>query len=124
MQLKFFEEQVFFATVRISIPNSSGTGSSIGTGFLYRVPVSDDSGCILLISNKHVYGDGSQPIELTFHKKDLANPQRPSLGETVTLRDSSFDTVFTSHPDPSVCASPEDFGQEGTFIKRRFMVLA
>ena len=27
-------------------------------------------------------------------------------------------------PAASGCAPPEDFGQEGTFVKRRFMVLA
>jgi hypothetical protein len=102
MQLKFFQEQIFFATVRISIPNTAGTGASIGTGFLYRVPISDDRACILLISNKHVYGDGSNPIELTFHKRDPDDEERPQLGQTVTLRDTSFDSVYTAHPDPSV----------------------
>lgn len=102
MQLKRFQEQIFFAIVRITIPNQSGTGASIGTGFLYRVPVSDNRNCILLVSNKHVYGDASQPIELTFHKRDEDDANRPKLGEKVTLSDKSFNSIYTEHPDPAV----------------------
>lgn len=119
MQLIKFQEQIFFAIVRITIPNQSGTGASIGTGFLYRVPVSDDRACILLVSNKHVYGDTSQPIELTFHKKDESDPNRPKLGEKVTLSDKSFNSVYTEHPDPAVdlaCINISKIGDEGLNI--------
>ncbi len=102
MQLTKFQEQIFFATVRITLPNTSGTGASIGTGFLYKVPVSEEKHCILLISNRHVYGDASQPIQLVFHRRDDVDPDRPKLGDTVTLADSAFQSVFTAHPDPNV----------------------
>lgn len=102
MQLKFFQEQVFFATVRIAVAQETGSGTSIGTGFLYRVPVANDRACIFLVSNKHVYGDGKSAIQLIFHKRDLADPNRPALGETVTMQDTAFESILTVHPDPSV----------------------
>lgn len=119
MELTKFQEQIFFAIVRITIPNTSGTGASIGTGFLYRVPVSEDRACILLVSNKHVYGDSSQPIELTFHKKDDTNTERPKLGEKITLSDKSFNSIYTEHPDPAVdlaCINISKIGDEGLNI--------
>lgn len=102
MQLKHFQEQIFFATVRITLPSNSGKGASIGTGFLYQVPVSKERHCILLISNRHVYGDPSKPIQLVFHRRDDNDASRPKLGQTVTLADSKFDSVFTGHPDATV----------------------
>jgi len=102
MQLKHFQEQMFFATVRITIPTDTGKGASIGTGFLYQVPVSQEKHCILLVSNRHVYGDPTKPIQLVFHRRDETDPSRPKLGETVILADTTFDGVFTGHPDPAV----------------------
>lgn len=51
-----FQEQVFFTTTRITIPNEKGEASSIGTGFLYKATLNDgtDRFTILLISYKHV----------------------------------------------------------------------
>jgi|ERR1051326_5949091 hypothetical protein len=121
MQLKFFQEQVFFATVRIKVTEKAGVGDSIGTGFLYRVPVSDDQNCILLISNKHVYGDGKSAIQLIFHKQDPADPNRPSLGETVILEGTAFESVLTVHPDQSVdlaCLNVSSIGSQPIFSKQ------
>lgn len=102
MQLKHFQEQIFFATVRITISTDTGKGASIGTGFLYQVPVSKEKHCILLVSNRHVYGDPTKPIQLMFHRRDETDPSHPKLGETVTLADTQFESVFTGHPDPAV----------------------
>ena len=102
MQLKHFQEQIFFATVRITIPTNTGKGASIGTGFLYRVSVSKDQHCILLVSNRHVYGDPTKPIQLVFHRRDDKDPNRPQLGQTVILADKKFESVFTGHPDSSI----------------------
>lgn len=122
MQLKFFQEQVFFATVRIAIAQGTTTGTSIGTGFLYKVPVSKDRNCILLVSNKHVYGDGKSAIQMVFHKRDVANPDRPALGQSVTMQGKAFDSALTVHPDPSVdlaCLNVSSIGNPelGVFYK-------
>jgi len=115
MQLKVFEEQIFFTTVRITVDENARTGTSIGTGFLYRTFVSDNKFCLLLVSNKHVYGDPQNPIQLNFNKKDPKDPTRPLLGQTVSLQGTSFNSIFTPHPDPSVdlaCINVSKIGDE------------
>jgi len=102
VELKLFQEQVFFATVRITVPSADGAGSSVGTGFLYEIPVSDSKICILLVSNRHVYGDPSNPIQLVFHKRDPDSPTLPLLGKSHIVAQDSFDGIYTGHPDASV----------------------
>ncbi|MBZ0335006.1 serine protease [Marinobacter sp. AL4B] len=104
MDLEKFEEQVFFSTVRITIPQASGEGASIGTGFLFKAPLGDDSNraVMLLISNKHVYGNPNQKITLNFHRRDPEDPSRPLLGEIKTLEADNFSGVYSEHPNPSV----------------------
>ncbi len=102
MQLTKFQEQVFFATVRITLPDSSGTGASIGTGFIYRVPIVPGKDVLLLISNRHVYGDANNPIHLVFHRQDDSDPNRPDLGKSVQLSGTQFDSIYTGHPDSDI----------------------
>lgn len=102
MQLKHFQEQIFFATVRIITSTAAGKGASIGTGFLYQVPVSREKQCILLVTNRHVYGDPTKPIHLVFHRQLNTDPAPPQLGQNVILADQQFDSVFIGHPDLSI----------------------
>ncbi|MDE1890400.1 MAG: trypsin-like peptidase domain-containing protein [Planctomycetota bacterium] len=118
MQLKLFQEQIFFATVRITV--GAGVGTSIGTGFLYSVPVSPDKTCILLVSNRHVYVDPGQPINLLFHKRDPNDPSRPMLGEFHAISGNGFEGVYTGHPNSSVdlaCINVSQIAGEGIFYK-------
>ena len=124
MQLKFFQEQIFFAIVRITVGTQGGSGASIGTGFLYRVPVSEDRFCILLVSNRHVYGDPKNPIQLIFHEKDPNDPSRPLLGQTVSLQGHSFASVFAAHPEPSVdlaCVNVSNIGDPQYSIYYKYL---
>ncbi|MDA3945260.1 MAG: hypothetical protein PF439_01075, partial [Helicobacteraceae bacterium] len=77
-----FESQMFFSTIRITIPNEDGITSSVGTGFLFSIPLRQEgkSG-IFLVSNKHVYGDPSKTIILNFHKRkdDIDEPDLGSI---------------------------------------------
>ena len=102
MDLEYFNEQVFFATVRITLPDQTGTNTSIGTGFLVKFPLSRYPGkaLLLLISNKHVYSDPRKRIVLTFHKKDKEN--RPSLTEFTTFDKIDFTGIYYEHPNPEV----------------------
>lgn len=104
MELAKFEEQVFFSTVRITIPQASGEGVSIGTGFIFQAPLNDpdNRSVILLISNKHVYGGANQRIVLNFHRRDPENPEKPKLGEIRTLEAEEFSGLYTEHPDPNI----------------------
>jgi hypothetical protein len=104
MELDKFEEQVFFTTVRITISQRSGEGASIGTGFIFQAPLNDDQNrtAILLISNKHVYGDTNQKIALNFHRRDPNDAARPLLGQTKSLEADEFSSVYSEHSDPDV----------------------
>lgn len=102
MKLDKFQEQIFFSTVRVTIPSKSGIGASIGTGFLFGAPLDYDGRfALLLVSNRHVYGDTKRPIVLNFHRRK-ANGSGPELGQIVTLRDSEFAGIYKAHPDPEV----------------------
>lgn len=103
MKLDKFQEQIFFSTVRITIPSKTGIGASIGTGFIFHAPLNDSKNraVTLLISNRHVYGDGTQPIILNFHKKK-ADGSGPELGQTVTFEDKEFLSIYWRHPDQNV----------------------
>ena len=104
MKLEQFEEQVFFSTVRITIPQKSGEGASIGTGFIFNAQLNDTQNrfVTLLISNKHVYGDPNQKIILNFHRRDPNDVSRPMLGQIRTLQADEFSGLYLEHPDPQV----------------------
>lgn len=102
MELSVFEEQIFFATVRIAIDDKANKNSSIGTGFLFSAPIKDSGrSVVLLISNRHVYGDGTQSITLNFHKKN-SDGSGPDLGQIVTIAGDEFQNIYFPHPDPEI----------------------
>lgn len=103
MNIDRFQEAVFFSTVRITIPSKSGSGASIGTGFLFRAPLNDTNNrsVTLLISTRHVFGSPTNPIVLNFHKSK-PDGSGPELGQVVTLQDNQFDGIYQAHPSPNV----------------------
>lgn len=104
MKLDNFESQVFFTTVRITVPNEQNMGASIGTGFIYSSSIADDPQnrrIILLISNRHVFGDPKNTLVINFHKKNPENGD-PILGETNTLRQEGFHNNYFPHPNENV----------------------
>ena len=103
MKLEKFPEQVFFSTVRITVLSKTNSGSSIGTGFLFQVPLNDPLSrhVILLVSNRHVFGDATNRIALNFHKRKT-DGSGPELGQTVTLANDEFTGIYKGHRDPAV----------------------
>ena len=97
-----FEEQVFFTTTRITIPQANGAGTSIGTGFLCNAPLNDGTArsVLLLISNKHVFQNPSGAISFTFNKKE--NESEPDLGNIHTFSGIEFSGIYTEHPNPEI----------------------
>jgi hypothetical protein len=96
MSYDTFEYQAFFSTVQIkTFPASGGVHS--GTGFLVvaRLPDPTDGGVVLLVSNKHVFGDPNCRIELTFHRK----AQR--LADHALDIPSPFDLIPSNLPIPT-----------------------
>jgi hypothetical protein len=102
MDLRYFHEQIFFATVRITIPQQNGVSASIGTGFLIEKQLTKRPGekVILLVSNKHVFKDPHERIILNFHQKGSTG--EPVLGRTATLDQTDFTNSYTGHPDKDV----------------------
>jgi len=120
-----FENQIFFSTVRITIPSQTGTGASIGTGFMFRVDINDGSGrySLLLISNRHVFGDPSQSIELNFNKKNGVSDE-PLLGDLLTIRQTDFSNIYITHPDPDVdlaCINITPIANIGAYYKNLYL---
>ena len=103
MKLDKFQEQIFFSTVRITISRRSGSGASIGTGFIFSAPLNDAKkrSVTLLISNRHVYGDPAQPIVLNFNKRK-PDGSGPELGQIVTLQEKQFTGIYKGHPDSDI----------------------
>lgn len=104
MKLKSFIEQIFFSTVRITVADKSNENSSIGTGFILTVPIdppTNKKAIILLVSNKHVFGDTHRPIELHFHRKKKDSFE-PDLGKIVTIKSDEFSGAYREHPDSSI----------------------
>jgi hypothetical protein len=100
--MKYFHEQIFFSTVRITIPEQSGTSSSVGTGFLVKKTLTKDPtmDVILLVSNKHVFKDPKGSVILNFHQKGADGS--PVLGKKANLTQSDFSNLYTEHPDGDI----------------------
>jgi len=102
MDLNKFENQVFFTTVRITIPNDDLRTSSVGTGFLVNVPLRKEGLTgVFLVSNKHVYGDSRRTIVLNFHKK-RTDVDSPDLGSTAPAVIADFSAHYYEHPNPDI----------------------
>lgn len=101
MKLDRFQEQVFFTTVRITLPGR-GTESSLGTGFLARVELNEEQSALVLVSNRHVFGDGATSIVTDFHRMGTGSFE-PMLGERVTFhRPDEFSDLLIPHPNPEI----------------------
>lgn len=112
MKLDNFYTQLFFCTARIEV-QLSAKESSVGTGFLIKVPVDGDRAAILLVSNRHVLLAGGTTANLTFHKGEgSGDAVRPKLVEVETCQ-LNVATEVTPHPDPDVdlaCANVSGIG--------------
>jgi len=97
-----FEEQVFFTTTRITIPQANSNRASIGTGFLYNAPLNDgtDRQVSLLISNKHVFHNPNGAISFNFNKSTADG--NPDLGNLHTFSGQDFSGIYTEHPNPNI----------------------
>lgn len=119
MDLSKFENQIFFTTVRITIPSDDWKSNSIGTGFLFNVALRQE-GRIghFLVSNRHVYGDPSRSIVLNFHKLK-AGLDEPDLGQIMPIRIDNFSEYYYGHPDPNVdlaCINVSAFAGPGNGV--------
>lgn len=102
MDLTKFEFQMFFSTVRITIPSADGMSHSIGTGFLFNMPLRQDGKFgNFLVSNKHVFGDPHRTLILNFHRCK-EGVDEPNLGHVVPIEIRDFSEHYYGHPDNEV----------------------
>jgi trypsin-like peptidase len=103
VRLDFFQEQIFFAVVRVTSAEPGSTSQSIGTGFIYAAPLPErpDYTAFLLISNRHVFGVPERRLRLNFHKRH-STENLPLLGEIAVFEAEGFSRFYTQHPDPAI----------------------
>ena len=104
MELKFFEDQVFFTTLRIEAVDPSGNNNSVGTGFLFGKEIPSNPGRIIvaLVTCRHVLFDGKGSVTLRFHKRDTKDPNKPNLLDQITIGPASYQGAYHAHPDLDV----------------------
>lgn len=68
MKLDTAQEAIFFSTLRITKKGKSDSGASIGTGFIFEAYIDDvqKRSVLLLVSNRHVFGNSSETISFNF----------------------------------------------------------
>ena len=112
-----FEHQIAYVTAKIDIepPNSSRT---LGTGFFYSASLNGDTdrSIILLISNKHVFGnpEGRLIVSLNRAKED----NTPDFGNIMTFDQIGFKDAYFSHPNPEIdlaCINVSGIARMGVF---------
>ena len=100
MPTTYFNHQAAFTAVRVCIEESNDAGTKIttGTGFFYLAQVelskNDLRSKLLLISNRHVLGEGKGKMTLVLNRK--LNDGTPDYGVSKTLSMMAFRTC-TSH---------------------------
>ena len=97
-----FEHQIVFIAVRIDIEIPNSTDISIGTGFLYKAKINDntDSSITLLISNKHVFSDSKGTLKISLNKKDSEG--NPDYGNVKPFIYRNFEHAYFEHPSNEV----------------------
>lgn len=98
-----FTESLMFSTIRIETIDSRNN-RSVGTGFFFKMPVSEERIVYLLITNRHVVRDAVQGM-LCLHLANGSTDHTP--GDKLyklTLGDSNnkFESMWTTHADSNV----------------------
>ena len=99
-------QQLFFCTVFLESRYGDGA-TATGTGFVYRVRVTDDSDPakppepgLFLVTNKHVV-EGAESVSLQFVAGEDREFTSPRLGASSTTR-LHDPGQFVGHPDPDI----------------------
>ena len=105
------------AKIDIELPNGSRT---FGTGFFYRAPLNDsnDRSIILLISNKHVFGNPKARLIVSLNRSKEDNT--PAFGNIITFDQVGFEDAYFAHPDPGVdlaCINVSEITRVDAFYK-------
>lgn len=115
-----FEHLISYITARINVIKADGSGTSIGTGFIYVAPLNDEKNrsVVLLISNKHVFGDPSGTLQILMNNK--TDSGEPDYGNIQTFNQQDFSNAYFSHPDDLVdlaCVNVTEFVHHNVFFR-------
>lgn len=102
MNPKFFEEQIFFLTLKIESADPTTGESSVGTGFIVNHPVSENRSVALLVTCKHVLFNGAGHVTLTFNKKETEGASSVKLGDTVKIGPTNYNDAYVEHEDTGI----------------------
>lgn len=101
MSARSFEHEIAYIAAKIDVkpPNAP---KSVGTGFFYRVHLNNRAGrsMILLISNKHVFGNPKGRLIVSLNCK--GEDETPEFGNIVTFDQVGFENIYFAHPNPGV----------------------
>ena len=106
MTTEYFNHQAAYTAVRISIETSGNGGTQLvtGTGFFYLASIhlneEDPRSKLLLISNKHVLGEGLGRMTLTLNRQ--RDDGTPDFGVLRTFSFDGFKDLYFAHPDKDV----------------------
>ena len=103
MDLKFFEEQVCFATVLIQAFSQDGR-SCTGTGFVVFAEVPNLPGhtMTLLVTCKHCLFGKDGMVSFRMHRKRPGNEDRPDFDNNFNISPSEYANLYFEHDDPEV----------------------
>ena len=106
MTTEYFNHQAAYTAVRICIevPDGTGTKLTTGTGFFYLAEVdlseTETRSKLLLISNKHVLGEGKGKMTLTLNRK--GNDGTLVHGAVREFTFDGFADLYSGHPNNDV----------------------
>ena len=114
-----FEHEMAYITAKIDVELPNGT-KSIGTGFFYGAPLNDGTNrqIILLISNRHVFGNPQGKLTINLNRKGVFS--RPDFGNMITFNLDRFEDLYFVHPILEVdlaCVVVSDISHMGAFYK-------
>ena len=124
MTTEYFNHQAAYTAVRISIETSGNGGPQLvtGTGFFYLASIhlneEDPRSKLLLISNKHVLGEGLGKMTLTLNCK--REDGTPDFGVLRSFTFDGFKNLYITHPDENVdlaCVDVSHITHSDGFIK-------
>lgn len=104
LELTKFEEQIFFATIRVEAKDPHSDRRSIGTGFLvgYIHPEQPNRGILTLVSCRHVFFGATGIVTTRLHMSQSPSNDLPQLGSQIQFGPLAPGDTYCEHPNPDV----------------------
>lgn len=106
-------EQLMHGTVRIEC-DLEGGGTSVGTGFFYRLDEHKNEYVPVIVTNKHVV---NRAVTGRFVLTLVSESNGPDIGRSVTVQLDHFRQRWCDHPDPEIDLCVMPVGPLITYLK-------